>query len=229
MYKLKYSLFILISCWMTSSIAQVKNTVSSYPIHAQYKNSNKPIVIFLTGDGGWNSFSIDLANELNSLGYPVISLDTRKYFWSQKTPAQFGKDMNVIMDYYGNAWKKNSFAVVGYSFGAEVAAFLPANLDQQNREQVKSLVLLSPGYSNSFVVRFINMFSTDNTNKDKYKVYPELLKINVPVLCIFGEEETTDISKQLKDTHLIRKITIPGAHHYQDNVKEVAKNILKGL
>jgi len=227
--KLKWRIAFVLITLFTTSYAQTKPDISKYPVHAQYKNSNKPILVFLTGDGGWNTFSIELANELNRLGYPIISLDTRKYFWAQKTPAQFGADMSIVMEHYLEAWKKDNFCVVGYSFGAEVGAFLPNYLTDQTAEKLKSMVLLSPGYSNSFEVRFINMIATRNTNKDKYKVYPELLKVKVPVLCIFGEEETTDFSQELKDINRIRKMTIPGSHHYQDNVKEVASNVIKGV
>lgn len=227
--KLKWRIGFVLIMLFTGSYAQTKTDISKYPVHAQYKNSNKPILVFLTGDGGWNTFSIDLANEFNRLGYAVLSLDTRKYFWTQKTPAQFGADMSIIMDHYLEAWKKDNFCVVGYSFGAEVGAFLPNHLADQTADKLKSMVLLSPGYSNSFEVRFINMIATRNTNKDKYKIYPELLKVKVPVLCIFGEEETTDFSQELKDINKIRKMTIPGSHHYQDNVKEVAINVIKGV
>lgn len=223
--KFKAVLFFLILCNLT----QINAQTDAYPIHVQLKNTNKPVLIFLTGDGGWNTFSIQLADEFGKNGYSVISLDTRKYFWQQKTPAGFAADMNVIINRYQKLWNKDTFNIVGYSFGAEVAAFLPTYLPAPTAEKIKSLVLLSPGYSNSFEVRFINMLNGKYTNKDKYKVYPELLKIKVPVFCIYGADERTDISQELKETNNIRKITIPGSHHYGDDVKAVANSVIKCL
>nr|WP_121272413.1 alpha/beta fold hydrolase [Pedobacter schmidteae] len=223
--KLTLLLFLMVLCGQVPMLTQSQ----VYPIHPQFKKSEKPVIIFLTGDGGWNSFSILLADELGRNGYPVVSLDTRKYFWKQKTPAGFAADMNTIISKYLTQWNKDSFYVLGYSFGAEVAAFLPAHLPVTTVEKFKSMVLLSPGYSNSFEVRFINMIGSRNTNKDKYKVYPELLKSTVPVYCIFGDEERTDISHELKETGKIRKNTIPGSHHYNNDVKAVVNGVLKGL
>lgn len=222
--KFKILLFSLILSFQGYTQAQ-----TAYPIHPLFKSSHKPLVLFLTGDGGWNTFSMQMADELGKNGYPVISLDTRKYFWEQKTPAGFAADINTIVSKYLSQWNKDEFCVVGYSFGAEVGAFLPTHLPAATLDKFKSLVLLSPGYSNSFEVRFINMITTKNTNKDKYKVYPELLKSKIPVWCIFGEEEKTDISQELKETNKIRKITIPGSHHYNDDVKVVVSGAIKGL
>jgi len=223
--KFKTILFLLIVC----SYLQTHAQTDPFPIHLQTVNSNKPIVVFLTGDGGWNTFSIQLANEIAKNGYPTISLDTRKYFWEQKTPVIFANDMNTILNKYLKQWNKDEFYIVGYSFGAEVAAFLPNRLPLATLQKLKSLVLLSPGYSNSFEVRYINMLFSKNTNKDQYKVYPELLKTKVPVWCIFGAEEQTDISQQLKETNNIRKVNIPGDHHYDDDVKGVTRGLMKGL
>ncbi|MNX60391.1 2-hydroxy-6-oxononadienedioate/2-hydroxy-6-oxononatrienedioate hydrolase [compost metagenome] len=211
------------------NFVQVDAQTTEYPIHVQLKNTNKPVVVFLTGDGGWNTFSKQLVDEFGKNGYSVISLDTRKYFWEQKTPVQFGADMNIIITNYLKQWNKDTFDIIGYSFGAEVAAFLPSNLPASTAEKIKSLVLLSPGFSNSFEVKFINMLNAKYTNKDKYKVYPELLKIKVPVFCIYGDDERTDSSQELKETNNIRKITIPGSHHYGDDIKAVAGSVIKCL
>lgn len=223
--KCKIILLFSIACSFLKTYAQT----DPYPIHLQNMNSHKPVVVFLTGDGGWNTFSIELANEIAKNGYSVISMDTRKYFWEQKTPAIFATDINIILNKYFKQWNKDEFYIVGYSFGAEVAAFLPGYLPAATLQKLKSLVLLSPGYSNSFEVRFINMLPSKDTNKDKFKIYPELLKSKVPVWCIFGSEEQTDISQQLKATSNIHKVIIPGSHHYDNDVKAVINGLMKGL
>jgi type IV secretory pathway VirJ component len=223
--KYKIALFLFITCSYVCTLAQT----GQYPVHVQVKNTAKPAVLFLTGDGGWNAFSMQLADELGKSGYSVISLDTRKYFWEKKTPPVFVADINIIINAYLKEWNKSELYIVGYSFGAEVAAFLPANLPAQTAEKIKSLVLLSPGYSNSFEIRIINMLFAKNTNKDQYKVYPELLKAKVPVWCIFGDDEQTDISQELKSTDKIHKLIIPGSHHYNNDVKAVATIVLKSL
>ncbi|MBU1760395.1 MAG: virulence factor, partial [Bacteroidetes bacterium] len=177
-------------CLITLSLsnkanAQTKFDISAYPIHVQSKNTNKPIILFITGDGGWNSFSTQLTNELARNGYPFIAFDSKKYFWDKKTPLQFGKDVQIILDQYLKEWNKESFIIVGYSFGADVCSFLPANLSKKLSDKLDAMVLLSPGYSTGFEVKLMGMLSSGGpSNSEKYKVYPELMKLKIPVSCI---------------------------------------------
>lgn len=209
--------------------AQNAAVLSGFPLHVQYKRSAKPIVVFLTGDGGWNSFSESLVDELGKNGYSTIALDSRKYFWNQKTPDQLARDLKVILGVYMKAWNKDSFSVAGYSFGADVASFLPAHLPDELSAKMNSLVLLSPGLSTGYVIKLKSMLNFGSTDKEKYKIYPELLKSDVPVWCIFGKDEESDFYKVLKETARIHKITIPGSHRYDDNTAMVAKAVIKGL
>lgn len=214
---------------LSAATAQTVADLSSYPLHVQYKRSNKPIVIYLTGDGGWNSFSEGLINELGKNGFATIALDTRKYFWNQKTPDQFAKDMKTILAVYMKAWNKDSFSIVGYSFGADVGAFLPGHLSDDIGGKINSVVLLSPGLSTGYVVKLKNLINFGSTNKEKYKVYPELIKSTVPVLCIFGKDEDSDFHPVLKETDKIHKVLVPGSHRYDDNISLVAKTVIRGL
>lgn len=209
--------------------AQTAQEIADYPLHIQYKRSGRPVLVYLTGDGGWNSFSEDLINALNQNGYATIALDTRKYFWNQKTPDQFARDMKVILSYYLKAWNKDSFSIVGYSFGADVGSFLPGRFSADLSAQLNSMVLLSPGFSTGYVVKLKNMLNMGATNKEKYKVYPELLKSGAPVWCIFGKDEESDFYPALKETDLIHKFMIPGSHRYDDDIAVVVKAVIKGL
>lgn len=219
---------ICVSAIITSK-AQSTPDLSDYPLHVQYKRSAKPIVVYLTGDGGWNSFSESIFNELSRNGYPVIALDTRKYFWSQKTPDQFARDMKEILSVYLKAWNKDSFSIVGYSFGADVGSFLPSRLSGNLPAKINSVVLLSPGFSTGYVVKIKNMLNFGPTDKEQYKVYPELLKSKVPVWCIFGLEEKSDFYRAIKETALIRKLNVPGSHRYDDDIPALMKTVLNSL
>lgn len=229
--KLKLGLFLLfVTLNVIKTAAQTTPDLSDYPLHVQYKHSSKPILVYLTGDGGWNSFSDGLINELGKNGYPIIALDTRKYFWTAKTPDQFARDIKTILAVYMKAWNKDTFSIIGYSFGADVGAFLPGHLPAQLSSKINSLILLSPGISTGYVVKLKNLLNFGaSTANEKYKVYPELLKCAVPVWCIFGKDEESDFYNLLKETAQIHKLNVPGNHHYNDDVSVVAKAILKGL
>jgi len=212
-----------------NSKGQKKFDPASYPLHVFQKNSAKPLLFYLTGDGGWNALSQDIVTELGKNGYAVVALDTRNYFWSQKTPAKFGEDAGLILAHYVQDWNKSSFSIVGYSFGADVGAFLPANLPDELSARLKSMVLLSPGFSTGFVTKISNMLGFGGSDKDRYKVYPQLLKSEVPIRCIFGKEEDSDFYKALKPTQRIQKITIPGSHKYNDDASKIVSAVLPGL
>ena len=222
-------LIILISLTNKAN-SQTKFDISSYPIHVQFKNTNKPIILFITGDGGWNSFSTQLTNELSKNGYPVVAFDSKKYFWDKKTPLQFGKDVQLILDQYLKEWSKESFIIVGYSFGADVSSFLPANLSKKLSDKLEAMVLLSPGYSTGFEVKLMGMLNSGGpSNSEKYKVYPELMKLKIPVNCIFGASDDNDFKLGLKETEFLHKIILPGNHHFNDDILVVSKAIIKGL
>jgi type IV secretory pathway VirJ component len=195
---------------------------SGLPLHLFPKSGNKPLVVYLTGDGGMNSFSKSLAENLSSQGYAVVALDTRKYFWNKKTPAQFGDAAEAFIQKYLSAWNKTSFILVGYSFGADVGAFVPPQLPANLSGKLKSVVLLSPGFSTGFVTKLTNMLGMGGSDSDQYKVLPQILKSPAPVLCIFGKEEGSDFFASLKATEKIQKVTVPGSHRYNDNVKLIA-------
>lgn len=220
---------LLIIIGFTAAKAQPKNEIADYPLHVQHKRSDKPVLVYFTGDGGWNTFSESVINELGKNGYPTIVLDTRKYFWNQKTPAQFAADMKVILNFYLKSWNKDSYAVIGYSFGADVAAFLPAYLPDELSDKMNSMVLLSPGFSTGFVVKLKNMLNFGGTDKEKYKVHPELLKSPVPVWCIFGKDEGSDFAAAIKESAQLHKVIIPGSHRYNDDVSQLSKTIIRGL
>jgi type IV secretory pathway VirJ component len=196
------------------------------PIHAYPKPGNKPLIVYLSGDGGLNAFSKQLIENLNDQGYALVVLDTRKYFWDKKTPVQFAKDLGQTVSFYLKSWNKTSFALLGYSFGADVGAFVPPLLSDGNQDKLKSMVLLSPGFSTGFVTKISNMLGMGSSDNEPYKVYPQLLKCPAPVVCVFGKTENSDFYKALKPTANIKKMLIPGSHKYDDNVKLVAQTII---
>ena len=175
-------LFLCLVLFSATLKAQRRVSLSSFPLHTIQKNENRPLVFYLSGDGGWNKFSQNLTQELSDNGYAIVALDTKKYFWDQKSPVQFAADAEAIIEHYLKTWNKSSFAILGYSFGADVGAILPGNFSAGTNEKLKSMVFLSPGFSTGFVTKISNMLGFGGTNKDKYKVYPKLQESGTGIL-----------------------------------------------
>lgn len=225
--------FFLLVFLTTNSVicsAQSAITGSRLPIQAQYVKSTKPFVVYVSGDGGMNSFSIQLLKALNQEGYATVALDAKKYFWSAKTPHQFAQELQPLIEAYLSTWHKESFYLVGYSFGADVSAFLPNYLASPTASKIISMVLISPGYSTDYEIRLMDMMRNNGpTTGEKYQVYPELLKAHKRVRCIFGSDENSDFYKGLKETNLITKVLVAGSHHYEGDLHLLLNAIQQGF
>src|SRR5678809_1682996 len=46
----------------------------------------KPLIFYISGDGGFNKFSTSFMQSLNKEGYAVIGLNAKDYFWKKKKP-----------------------------------------------------------------------------------------------------------------------------------------------
>lgn len=76
------------------------------------------VTLFLSGDGGWRDLDRDVAGEMAKLGYPVVGIDTLRYYWQHKTPEQSAADLSELMHHYRQKWGTKRFVLTGYSFGA---------------------------------------------------------------------------------------------------------------
>lgn len=218
-----FILFLLINFF---AVGQNESTINDLPLRAFPSSKNQGVLfIYFTGDGGWNNFSQQLAERLNN-NNPVVVFDSRKYFWNAKTPDIFAGDVQRVIDYYRNIWKLDKVAIVGYSFGADVAAFLPARLKSTTSGHLLPMVLLSPSYSSDFEVKLSDLLGSSSKVERKYNVQDALLKGNFPVLCVFGEDEDLYLKESLGKLGKVKIKEIPGSHRYGNNVELITDLIL---
>jgi type IV secretory pathway VirJ component len=209
--------------------AQAKINITDLPIMTYASaDSSKPIIIYYTGDGGFNSFSTEFAKQFNSKGYFVVSFDCLKSFWKSKTPEQSALDASNLISYYQSAWKKKQLILIGYSFGADIIPFIFTRLPKTQADDVQNIILLSPSNHTDFEVHITEMLGKNR--KGTNNVPAELNKINQkPVLIVSGEKEEDSLNfSELKTTNY-QKITIPGGHHYDRDPAEVVNSIIKYL
>src|SRR4249920_3822451 len=106
--------------------AQNPSTLEQLPVNIvpAAGDSTKPLVLYITGDGGWNKFSKNLSQAFADNGYPVVALNAKEYFWKKKTPAQTAADVTRLIKTYQVKWKRKKILLLGYSFGADVMPFI---------------------------------------------------------------------------------------------------------
>lgn len=219
-------LFVLII--YSFNVKAQESEMKQIPLQISAEKGNQTtLMIYITGDGGLTDFSQSFVQELEKQGYGVVSLNSRKYFWSQRDPDDFANDIEKIAEYYLKAWGKTSLAIAGYSFGANVGAFLPSRLSPAILEKVKLFALLSPSSSTDFVIRISDLLKEKDTTDRKYKLEPELIHINFPVMIFFGKEEQLALKNSLRKNESIVIHELPGDHKYNNDYDLLLK--LMGL
>lgn len=205
-----------------SVFAQQKTPLQDLPVEvaATSKDTSRPMIFYLSGDGGYNNFSQQLMKSFQSKGYPCVMLNSLKYFWRKKTPEQTATDAETIINYYKALWKRSKVILVGYSFGADVIPFVFSRL--KNNSFIEHVSLVSPSPTTDFEIHTGIFGGVRNGSS----VIAEINKIKTkPVIILQGEKEENKLdTKRL--TIKCKVVTLKGGHHYDGNPDEVANSVL---
>lgn len=184
-----------------------------------------PLVFFISGDGGWKTFERIICKNLAESGMPSIGLDALKYFWNEKQPKQVAEAMSGAIIHYMKQWDRNSFILVGYSFGASVIPFIANNFTSTLKDSLKGIYCFSPDKTGDFEVHIADMLSFDQI--EKYDVLDELKLISAfkPV-CVFGSKEDPNLQRLFSNKG-IRIESLPGEHHFNNDYNAISEIILK--
>lgn len=188
-------------------------------------DKTKPLIFYISGDGGWNAFSTSLVQSLNGQGFPVVGLDAKSYFWNRKTPEQIAQDVNALLQQYSNEWKDKGVVLIGYSLGADVVPFVQTRLPKNILPYLKTTLLLSPSERTDFEVHLLDAFTSSS---HALPVMAEINQLTKPVTIFFGSDEKTDYAKAItsKTVHIV---TLDGGHHYNNDASTVAKELVNAM
>jgi len=207
----------------TRGQSQEKVNVSDLPVTIIPAKKAGPdlMVLYISGDGGWNTFSQNLCNQFAAAGVPVVALNSLKYFWSRKTPEEATNAAIALINKYGPVWKKKNILLCGYSFGADVMPFIYNRLPEAIKERVSRIELLSPSAYTDFEVHVSYLFMSK-----KMSVATEIQKINKPVICFYGEDEKEKPLENIRRSNF-KIIIVNGEHHYEKSFGEIAQAGIK--
>lgn len=190
-------------------------------------DENMPMVLMITGDGGWKNFDPRLAGQFVGEKVPVVALNALHYFWTKKTPDQTTAAVEKLLGQYMNQWHKNSFILVGFSFGADVLPFVVNRLPENILEHCKGVALFSPGPSTDFEIHISQMLS--NHQHWPYNVVNEMEAMKpIKLLCFFGDQEHEFPVKIISRPHW-QLVYLKGGHHYEKNTDNIAGIVLEKL
>lgn len=188
---------------------------------------SKPMVLFISGDGGWTGMDQQICDHLAAKNVPTVGLNSQSYFWNKKTPEQTVADLEPVIRNYLSAWGKTKFILAGYSFGANIAPFIVNRLSIDLKGKLDHLVLLSSDPKGDFEIHVAGMLGSGG---GPYDVATELRNMrDAPVLCVSGEKEDDLMQKALRGVQGVQFEKLPGSHSYNGDAEKIAKVILKDL
>lgn len=186
-------------------------------------NVHLPVIVYLSGDGGFNRFSSKLCESFNKTGYEVIAVDSRKYFWNRKTPGEAAGFISPLIERRLKGRALPLFIFIGYSFGADVSPFIINAFPSSIQKSMIGAVLISPSETTDFEVHlsdFIGMSS-----KKTRQIVDGINQMHAAkTLILFGSEETILPTEKLKLKNCKTQI-LPGGHHYKGLTDHIASTI----
>jgi type IV secretory pathway VirJ component len=185
------------------------------------------MAVFWSGDGGWAELDREVSAGLADRGVPVVGVNSLKYFWTNRTPKQTAQDLERIIRHYAALWKKEKVVLIGYSLGADIVPFAANRLNEALKPRVELIALLGPGLQVDFEFHLSNWLGS--RSKTALPTMPEVMKLgNTRLLCFYGEKETDSLCRNLQGNNL-KKVALPGAHHFGGNYAQLAETILNEM
>jgi Type IV secretory pathway, VirJ component len=222
-------------------IASVVNATSSRPaadfaalplVEMTPAVTNKPanpkdvFAVMLSGDGGWAGLDRGVAERLQARGIGVVGWDSLRYFWAERTPDAAAQDLDRVIRHYARAWNRSRVLLIGYSQGADVLPFMVNRLPAATRALVAASALVAVGADASFRVTVGNWIGVRPAGRP---VAPELDDTRLGrAVCVYGADDK-DAGCPRFTTPALRKIVLPGGHHFDGDYGRVADAVLSAL
>ncbi|MGN6231199.1 MAG: virulence factor family protein [Trinickia sp.] len=184
------------------------------------------LAIVISGDGGWRDLDKTIGEQLQKDGVSVVGWDALRYFWSEKTPEQVSRDLSRVLRVYGARWHANSFALIGYSFGADVMPFAYDRLPAPVRDKVSIVALLGFAKAADFQVRVTGWLGLPPSDR-ALPAKPAVDRLPAGLVqCFYGADEEDTLCPALSGTQEV--IRTPGGHHFGHDYDALEKRILSG-
>ncbi len=229
--------FLVLILLFISSIASFgsddifqKKSIEEMPLKVieNSRESTLPMVVYISGDGGWNTFSDSLCNYLSKKGFPVVILNAKKYFWDRKTPEETVTDLVTIVETFGARWKRDKFILTGFSFGASLVPFLVNRFPAGITGRLSSSIMINPDMLCDFEVHLSDMLNI-GPSKGEFDVVREMKAIDAKKSTIFfGSDEREEVRQVFQQTGAKVQI-VPGGHHFDDDYEALAEILVKEM
>lgn len=184
-----------------------------------------PLVFYISGDGGFNDFSMNLCKNMNESGYSVSALNSRSFFWSKKAPQQTANEFTNYLNTAIKNQKNQQIIFVGYSFGADVLPFIINRLPTALKSKIKSAIFLTPSGSTDFEIHLSDMMG--GGKKRAMDVVAEINRMSISKAAVITDKgEKSFPAKNIILKGLVIE-TLRGDHHFDGDTKLLTQIIMK--
>jgi len=208
----KYLIYIsIIFCFSTNTQAQ-KNYIIQPNCN---KNSDKPLVIFFSGDSGRSSFDKKLTDSLCADSMSLMCVDSYRYFLKRKTPQQTLDSILPYIDLNLKKYKCQKLILAGYSFGSEVVPFIYNLMRDEWKDKVEFIVLISPSDNSDFKIHFLDQVGL-TLSRWHYDVLSEIIKIEDKKIIVFWGKDEKRFEKKRFARRNITVHLLNGGHRHTE-------------
>ena len=216
---------IILSLLLPLQVLYSNAQTDALPVKEWSDHPKATFVLYLSGDGGFNHFSLDLCNYIHQAGYAVTAIDDKSYFRSKKTPEQSASDIALYLNKQFAVRQNQNLILVGYSFGADVLPFIINKLPPNLRSKLKRTILISPSTTTDFETHWTDMLGY--SIKRSMDVIAEINKSGLQnIVTIFGEDERDFPVNEIKVKGHVN-LVLPGGHHFNNDTKMIATILIK--
>lgn len=187
-----------------------------------------PLVLLLTGDGGWANADQKVAEGLVARGSPVVGVNMRAYLGTRRTPDEAARDLACVAQRYLQLWRRQRVLLLGYSRGADIAPFAAARWPQELRDKVAMVALVSMSSRANFQFHLIDLVR-DVARDDDVAIAPEIARLRgMRVICVYGESERDSGCLQA-DATIVQRYARAGGHRLVDGFDAIVDLLVPAL
>lgn len=188
---------------------------------------DKPLIFYITGDGGFNKFSTALCESLNKKGYDVFALDAKSYFYNKKTPEQTAFDVRSYLNKKIAVRNNKQIALIGYSFGADVLPFVLNRLPKNIFDNITASFLMACSGTTDFEIHWFDIFG--GNKKRNMDVVSEINKLTIENIVIINGSDEQDLQLNKISLKKYTHEVLPGGHHFDGDTEEITTVIMNHI
>lgn len=181
------------------------------------------LAVWYTGDGGFGATDLRIMQALADRDFTVVGVDSRKYFWRERSPEGAAGDLEALVARYGEAQGRPQLVLVGYSFGGAALPLIVARLSTAARARLRLVALVAPSRRGQLVMRPWNWLEIMGPHSHPTtRTVPAMG--DAPVLCVYGDTDPLAACPYLP---ALPQVRVPGGHLFKGQAEAVAAAIAR--